>query len=141
MLGKKIILLLITVLVVLSMLCGCNNEFDNLRERIETNKQIKEDSKPRASDFEVSNVAIDYWQSSSYSNYLHIVGIVKNKSNKKASSITLTIYLYQNDSLVLTEKEYVFDLGPYDENSFDFMIDKVKLLTCDEYVVKVTEVF
>lgn len=141
MLGKKITLLLITVLVVLSVLCGCNNEFDNLRERIETNKQIKEDSKPKASDFEVSNVEIDYLQSSSYSNYLHIVGIVKNKSNKKASSITLTIYLYQNDNIVLTKKEYVFDLAPYDENSFDFMIDKVKLLTCDEYVVKVTDVF
>ena len=141
MLGKKITLLRITVLVVLSVLCGCNNEFDNLRERIETNKQIKEDSKPKASDFEVSNVEIDYLQSSSYSNYLHIVGIVKNKSNKKASSITLTIYLYQNDNIVLTKKEYVFDLAPYDENSFDFMIDKVKLLTCDEYVVKVTDVF
>ena len=51
------------------------------------------------------------------------------------------LYLYQNDSVVLTEKEYVFDLGPYDENSFEFMIDRIKLLTCDEYVVKVTNVF
>lgn len=141
MLAKKITLLLITVLVVLSVFCGCNNEFDNVRDRLETNKQIKEDSKLKVSDFEVSNVEIDYLQSSSYSNYLHIVGIVKNKSNKKASSITLTLYLYQNDSLVLTEKEYVFDLGPYDRNSFDFLIDRVKLLTCDEYTVRVTDVF
>lgn len=93
------------------------------------------------SDLEVQNVEIDYSQSSSYSNYLHIVGLIKNKSNKKASSITLTLYLYQNDSLVLTEKEYVFDLGAYDENSFDFLIDREKLLTCDEYIVRVTDVF
>lgn len=141
MLGKKIIFLLITVLAVVSVLCGCNNEFDNARDRLETNKQIKEEFKLKVSDFEISNVEIDYLNSSSYSSYLHVVGIIKNKSNKKASSATLTIYLYQNEEVVLTEKEYVFDLGPCDENSFDFMVDKVKLLTCDKYVVKVTEVF
>lgn len=141
MLDKKIISLLIIVTVIFSGLCGCNNDFDNAREMTEANKFLKQESKPKISDFEVLNVGIDYVGLSYYSNYLDVVGIVKNKSNKKASSITLTIYLYQNDSVVLTEKEYVFDLEPYDENSFEFMIDKTKLLTCDEYVVKVTSVF
>lgn len=141
MLSRRIISFFIIALVIFCSLCGCNNEFDRARENTETNKILKQESKPKISDFEVLNVGIDYVGSSSYSNYLDVVGIVKNKSNKKASSITLTIYLYQNDSVVLTEKEYVFDLEPYDENSFEFMIDKTKLLTCDEYVVKVTSVF
>lgn len=139
--SKKIICLLIIVIIAFLGLCGCNNEFDRARENMETNKILKQESIPKISDFEVSNVEIDFAGSSYYSNYLDVVGIVKNKSNKKASSITLTIYLYQNDSVVLTEKEYVFDLEPYDENSFEFMIDRIKLLTCDEYVVKVTSVF
>ena len=122
-------------------LCGCDDDFDKARGKIEENRVIRQESKLLISDFEILNVEIDYLQSSSYSNYLHVIGVVKNKTNKKASSITLTIYLYQNDSLILTEKEYIFDLGSYDQNSFDFMIDKVKLLTCDEYIVRVTDVF
>lgn len=141
MLSKKTIFLFMAVGFLFAGLCGCNSEFDKERARIEENKFIQQEAELKISDFEVSNVTIDYVGSSSYSNYLDVVGIVKNKSNKKASSITLTIYLYQNDSVVLTEKEYVFDLGPYDENSFEFMIDRIKLLTCDEYVVKVTNVF
>lgn len=135
---------IISILIVIALsvgLCGCDAEFDKAREQIEENRFIMQESKIQISDLDVLNVEIDYLQSSSYSNYLHVVGIVKNKSNIQASSITLTIYLYQNDSLILTAKEYVFDLGPYDENSFDFMIDKVKLRMCDEYIVKVTNVF
>lgn len=139
--SSKSITVFIIVITLLNGLCGCDTEFDDVRERIEDNRIIRQESKLQISDIEVLNVEIDYLQSSSYSNYLHVVGIVKNKSNIQASSIALTIYLYKNNSLILTEKEYVFDLGPYDENSFDFMIDKVKLLTCDEYVVKVTNVF
>lgn len=139
--SSKRIVSFIIFIVLLAGLCGCDTEFDEAREKIEENRFFRQESKLLTSDFEVQNVEIDYSQSSSYSNYLHIVGIIKNKSNKKASSITLTLYLYQNDSLVLTEKEYVFDLGAYDENSFDFLIDRVKLLTCDEYIVRVTDVF
>lgn len=139
--SSKRIVSFIIIIVLLAGLCGCDTEFDEAREKIEENRFFRQESKLLTSDLEVQNVEIDYSQSSSYSNYLHVVGLIKNKSNKKASSITLTLYLYQNDSLVLTEKEYVFDLGPYDENSFDFLIDRVKLLTCDEYIVRVTDVF
>lgn len=139
--SNKGIIVFITVIALLFGLCGCDSEFDDARMEIENNRLDRNESKLQISDIEVSNVEIDYLQSSSYSDYLHVVGVVKNKSNIQANSIALTIYLYQNDSLVLTEKEYVFDLGAYDENSFDFLIDRVKLLTCDEYVVKVTNVF
>ncbi len=139
--SSKSVMLFIIVIALLVGLCGCDNDFDKVREEIEENRFIRQESKLLTSDFEVQNVEIDYLQSSSYSNYLHVVGLVKNKSNKKARSITLTLYLYRNDSLVLTEKEYIFDLGPYDQNSFEFMIDRVKLLTCDEYTVRVTDVF
>lgn len=141
MLKIKRIISLVLAAVLLFGLCGCNSEFDIAREEIEENKSVREESKLHTSDFLVKDVAIDYWQSSTYSNYLHVVGLVENISDKKANSITLTIYLYQNDNLILTEKEYIFDLGPYDQNSFDFMIDKVKLLTCDEYIVRVTDAF
>ncbi len=140
MLSRKIICLLIIVMTIFVGLCGCDSEFDKVRGKTETNKLVKQESEPKVSDFEVSNVEIDYVGSSSYSSYLDVVGIVKNNSNKKASSITLTIYLYQNDSVVLTEKDYVFDLGPYDENTFEISVDKIKILTCDEYIVKVTDV-
>ena len=139
--SRKKIPLFIIVISIFIGLCACNNEFEKARETLENNKTIRQEAELKISDFEVSNVEIDFAGSSFYSNYLDVVGTVKNKSNKKASSITLTLYLYQNDSLVLTEKDYVFDLGPYDENSFKFMVDQVKLLTCDNYVVKVTDVF
>ena len=139
--SRKKIPLFIIVIAIFIGLCGCDNEFEKARETLENNKTIRQEAELKISDFEVSNVEIDFAGSSYYSNYLDVVGTVKNKSNKKASSITLTLYLYQNDSLVLTEKDYVFDLGPYDENSFEFMVDRVKLLTCDNYVVKVTSVF
>lgn len=139
--SSKGIISILIVIALLVGLCGCDAEFDKAREQIEENRFIKQESKIQISDLDVLNVEIDYSKSNSYSNYLHVVGIVKNKSNIQASSITLTIYLYQNDSLILTEKEYIFDLGPYDENTFDFLIDKVKLLTCDEYIVRVTDVF
>ena len=111
MLSRKIISSFIMVLVIFCGLCGCNSEFDRVRENTETNKIIKQESTPKISDFEVVNVGIDYVGSSSYSSYLDVVGTIKNNSNKKASSITLTVYLYQNDNIVLTEKDYVFDLG------------------------------
>ena len=139
--GNKGIIVCITAIALLFGLCGCDSEFDDVREELENNRFVKEEYKLQISDIEVSNVEIDYSRSSSYGNYLHIVGVVKNKSNIQANSIALTIYLYQNDILILTEKEYVFDLGAFDENSFDFIIDRVKLLTCDEYIVKVTNVF
>ena len=141
MLSRKIISFFIIVLVIFCSLCGCNSEFDRARENTKTNKIIKQESTPKISDFEVVNVGIDYVGSSSYSSYLDVVGTIKNNSNKKASSITLTVYLYQNDSIVLTEKDYVFDLGAYDENTFEISVDKIKLLTCDEYLVKITDVF
>ena len=141
MLSRRIISFFIIALVIFCSLCGCNNEFDRARENTETNKILKQESKPKISDFEVVNVGIDYVGSSSYSSYLDIVGTIKNNSNKKASSITLTVYLYQNDSIILTEKDYVFDLGAYDENTFEISVDKIKLLTCDEYLVKITDVF
>lgn len=149
--SSKCITVSILLIALLLGLCGCDNEFDEARERIEENRIIRQESeiqetkiqesKIQISDIEVSNIEIDYLQSSSYSNYLHVVGVVKNKSSIEANAITLTIYLYQNDNLILTEKEYIFDLGPYDENSFDFMVDRVKLFMCDEYIVKVTDVF
>ena len=141
MLSRKIISSFIMVLVIFCGLCGCNSEFDRVRENTETNKIIKQESTPKISDFEVVNVGIDYVGSSSYSRYLDVVGTIKNNSNKKASSITLTVYLYKNDNIVLTEKDYVFDLGAYDENTFEISVDKIKLLTCDEYIVKITDVF
>lgn len=139
--SSKRIFSFIIVIALLIGLCGCDDEFDKAREKIDVNRLTRYENKPQISDIEVLNVEIDYLQSSSYSNFLYVVGIVKNKSNTKVSSITLTRYLYQNDSLILTEKEYIFDLGAYDQNSFEFMIDRVKLLTCDEYIVKVTDVF
>lgn len=129
------------IMALLAGLSGCDNEFDEARANLKTNKYIKQEAELEISDFEVSNVEIDYVGSSSYGSYLDVIGIVKNNSNKKASSITLKIYLYQDGKIVLTDEDYVFDLGPYDESSFEFMVDKVKLLTCDEYVVKVTDVF
>ena len=140
MLSKKIALL-IMIMALLAGLYGCDNEFDEARANLKTNKYIKQEAELEISDFEVSNVEIDYVGSSSYGSYLDVIGIVKNNSNKEASSITLKIYLYQDGNVVLTDEDYVFDLGPYDESSFEFMVDKVKLLTCDEYVVKVTDVF
>lgn len=149
--NSKRITVFILLIALLTGLCGCDNEFDEAREKIEENKIIRQEAeiqeskiqepKIQISDIEVSNVEIDYLRSSSYSNYLHVVGVVKNKSNIQAKAITLTIYLYQNDSLILTEKDYIFDLGPYDENSFDFMVDSMKLFMCDKYIVKVTDVF
>ena len=140
MLSRKIIPFFIIALVVFCGFCGCNSEFDRARENTEANKILKQESIPKISDFEVVNVEIDYVGSSSYSNYLDVVGTIKNNSNKKASSIILTVYLYQNGSIILTKKDYVFDLGAYDENTFEISVDKIKLLTCDEYVVKITDV-
>ncbi len=139
--SRKKITLFIIVIAIFIGLCGCDNEFEKARETLENNKIFRKEAELQISDFEVLNVEIDFAGSSFYSNYLDVVGTIKNKSNKQASSITLTLYLYQNDSVILTEKDYVFDLGPYDENSFEFMVDRVKLFTCDEYVVKVTSVF
>ena len=138
---KRIVALLMIGTVLFIVFCGCDNQFEDIRKQREINNFSKQEEKISVSDIQVLNTKIDYLQASSYSSFLHVVGIAKNNSNQEANCITLTIYLYQNDSVVLTEREYVYDLGPGDENSFDFLIDEVKLLTCDEYVVKVTDVF
>lgn len=139
--ASKKLCIFMTLVVLLLGLCACDSDFDKARDERESNKILRQAMAIQTSDLEVSNVEIDYINSSSYSSYLDVVGIVKNKSAKEASSVTLTLYLYSGDRVILTEKDYVFDLGPYDENSFKFMVDQVKLLTCDRYVVKVTDVF
>lgn len=134
--SKKAISLFLVVLFLFAGLCGCDSEFDKARAK---NHSMKQETKLNITDIEVSNVEID-WASSS-GHYLDVVGIVKNNSSKKASSITLTLYLYESGSVVLTEKDYIFDLGPYDENSFKIMVDQTKWFSCDDYVVKITDVF
>ena len=138
---SKSILFFLIIIVLLTGLCGCDSEFEAAREQIVENEFNRFISTPQITDFEVRNVEIDYVGSSSYSSFMDVVGVVRNKTGKTVSSLTLTLYLYKNGSVILTEKDYVFDLGPYDENSFEFMVDRVKLLTCDEYMVKVTNVF